>query len=197
MTSPLTHTPQTDAGLASGLGNQGGPAPVPASRRVMGIDPSLSGTGIVVIDSKRALHLQTVITKPGDSLRDRIDSIACHVHLAQEKYDPELFVLEGLSMGSFAGKVHDRTGLHYILRWQLWHGAGEEEVLIVPPATLKKFVAGKGNATKEFMLLNAFKRWGMEFPDNNQCDAFCLAQFGLAYLTGGLPAGLKTRLKAA
>jgi Holliday junction resolvasome RuvABC endonuclease subunit len=163
----------------------------------MSIDPSLTGTGIVVIDSKRALHLQTVITKPGNSLMDRIGSIACQVFLAQEKYEPDLIVIEGLSMGSFGGMIHDRTGLHYILRWQLWRGVGKEEVLIVPPATLKKFVAGKGNATKEFMLLHAFKRWGMEFPDNNQCDAYCLAQFGLAYLTGGLPAGMKTRLKAA
>lgn len=48
--------------------------------------------------------------------------------------------------------------------------------LQVPPTSLKKFVTGKGNAGKEEVVLGAYKHWGVEFTDNNACDAYCLAR---------------------
>jgi Holliday junction resolvasome RuvABC endonuclease subunit len=42
------------------------------------------------------------------------------------------------------------------------------------PATLKKFATGKGTGDKIPMALEAFKRAGREFPDDNQCDAWWL-----------------------
>ena len=48
--------------------------------------------------------------------------------------------------------------------------------LRVPPMTLKKFASGKGNAKKQEMLLQIFKRWGMEFNDDNAADAYALAR---------------------
>lgn len=44
----------------------------------------------------------------------------------------------------------------------------------VLPATLKKYATGKGGATKVDMALEAFKRAGAEFADDNQCDAWWL-----------------------
>lgn len=52
----------------------------------------------------------------------------------------------------------------------------------VPPATLKKFATGRGNADKTAMALAAFKRAGVEFADDNQCDAWWLRQAGLTAL---------------
>lgn len=54
--------------------------------------------------------------------------------------------------------------------------------VVVPPTSLKKFVTGKGNAKKNEMLLGVFKRWGAEFTDDNQADAYSLEKFGHAYL---------------
>lgn len=54
-------------------------------------------------------------------------------------------------------------------------------IVNVPPSTLKKFVTGKGNAEKDTMMLECFKRWGYSATDNNDCDAYCLRQFGLAH----------------
>ena len=48
--------------------------------------------------------------------------------------------------------------------------------LKVPPMTLKKFAAGKGNAKKQEMLLQIYKRWGVEFTDDNAADAYALAR---------------------
>jgi hypothetical protein len=51
----------------------------------------------------------------------------------------------------------------------------------VAPNTLKKFVTGSGGkgSEKSDMKLATFKKWGAEFKDDNECDAFCLAQMGL------------------
>lgn len=48
--------------------------------------------------------------------------------------------------------------------------------LKVPPMTLKKYAAGKGNAKKQEMLLQIYKRWGIEFTDDNAADAYGLAR---------------------
>jgi Holliday junction resolvasome RuvABC endonuclease subunit len=53
--------------------------------------------------------------------------------------------------------------------------------LIVPPLTLKKYATGKGTSKKQEMLLQIYKRWGVEFSDDNAADAYALAR-----LAGGL-----------
>lgn len=58
----------------------------------------------------------------------------------------------------------------------------------VAPASLKKFVTGKGNAAKQVMLLEVFKRFGFETSDDDIADAVALAHFGRALL--GLPVTL-------
>lgn len=42
----------------------------------------------------------------------------------------------------------------------------------VLPATLKKYATGKGTGDKTAMALEAYKRAGAEFADDNQCDAW-------------------------
>jgi crossover junction endodeoxyribonuclease RuvC len=50
--------------------------------------------------------------------------------------------------------------------------------LMVAPTALKKFITGKGNAKKELMLMKIFKRYGLEFENNNLADAYALARYG-------------------
>lgn len=42
------------------------------------------------------------------------------------------------------------------------------------PASLKKYATGRGTGDKVPMAIAALKRAGLEFPDDNQCDAFWL-----------------------
>jgi Holliday junction resolvasome RuvABC endonuclease subunit len=53
--------------------------------------------------------------------------------------------------------------------------------LQIPPMTLKKYATGKGTAKKQEMLLQIYKRWGVEFNDDNAADAYALAR-----LVGGV-----------
>jgi hypothetical protein len=53
--------------------------------------------------------------------------------------------------------------------------------MIVPPTVLKKYVTGRGTGVqKAQILLQVYKKWGVEFPDDNAADSF-----GLAHLVAG------------
>ena len=54
---------------------------------------------------------------------------------------------------------------------------------VIAPGTLKKFVTGKGNSKKDLMLLKTYKKWGVEFEDDNLCDAYGLARMALEDFT--------------
>jgi crossover junction endodeoxyribonuclease RuvC len=55
-----------------------------------------------------------------------------------------------------------------------------KEVFEVSPPTLKKYITGHGNAKKEQMLLQTFKRYKIEFQSNDLCDAYGLARMNWA-----------------
>lgn len=54
---------------------------------------------------------------------------------------------------------------------------------LIPPMTLKKYAAGKGNAKKQEMLLQIYKRWGIEFNDDNAADSYALARLAAGVAT--------------
>jgi len=54
--------------------------------------------------------------------------------------------------------------------------------LQVAPASLKKYVTGKGTGIqKNMILLHTYKKWGVEFTDDNAADSY-----GLARIAAGL-----------
>jgi crossover junction endodeoxyribonuclease RuvC len=57
----------------------------------------------------------------------------------------------------------------------------------VPPATLKKFLTGKGNAKKDQILLHVYKHFGIECASDDEADAIALAFFGSAALGQEVP----------
>lgn len=93
----------------------------------------------------------------------------------------DLLVMEGYAHGAKVGRemAGELGGVVKIVAFDL---LGSDHILIVPPTSLKKFVTSRGNAKKNEMLLGVFKRWGVEFTDDNQADAYALEKFGLACL---------------
>jgi hypothetical protein len=56
--------------------------------------------------------------------------------------------------------------------------------LQIPPMTLKKYATGKGTAKKQEMLLQIYKRWGVEFNDDNAADAYSLGRLCTDLING-------------
>lgn len=157
----------------------------------VGIDLSLTGTGFVILnDKEEIIHQKLISTTVKDSTEKRLITITDYlvdeiVKLYEVDDDTllndKLFInIEGLSFGSKGQSMLELAGLHYFLRCRLYalhHSNLTYET--IPPTALKKWICGVGTAKKELMLLKVFKKFGVEFSDNNICDAFCLAK--LAY----------------
>lgn len=159
--------------------------------RTVGLDLSLTATGIAVIEhrpSGLSVDLHSVGSKghKGDTLKGRHarlddlrDRIMRHVDGA------DLVVIEGPSFGAQRqGGTHDRAGLWWMVMdaLHLWD-TGAAAVAEVPPATLKKYLTGKGNAGKDEVLLAVARRYAdIDVRTNDQADALGLAAMGARHL---------------
>lgn len=144
--------------------------------KIIGIDPSLSATGIVVLDENGSL-LDAHAIKP-KKLRGmpRLKLIRNHIKELIVREDPELILIEGYSFGSRGRSIFNLGELGGVLR--LLFEDLELQYIDVPPTVLKKWVTGKGNADKEMMLASIEAKYGIKFDDDNIGDAFGLAKMG-------------------
>lgn len=92
-----------------------------------------------------------------------------------------IVAIEGYAMGSKTRpQMAGELGGH--LRLLLWQAG--IPYIIVPPTTLKKYVLGSGNAAKELMLKEVFKRWGYDTDSNDRADAYGLARVAAEFAAG-------------
>lgn len=76
--------------------------------------------------------------------------------------DSVTICMEGISYGSIhSAAVMDLAGLNYLIRDRLHHHTVVGTLLITPPAEVKRFYTGSGNANKQLMI-STFKG---SFPD--------------------------------
>lgn len=146
--------------------------------RVIGLDLSLTATGIAYPDGP----LTTIRTVPGDHLADQHDRITHIVTEIHERlhWQTALVVLEGPSYGSSGAGTWDRAGLWWLTVDRLFSCA--TPFAVVPPATVKTYATGKGNATKADMRMALYKRADLDVRDDNQVDAWWLRSMGLDHL---------------
>jgi len=149
----------------------------------IGIDLSLVHTGVVVLNSGKLVEKKSIITKPeGKRPVDeimRLQTIINQIVAIIDAHSPTIVGIEGIAFG--VGKttaLAQLSGLNYLLRKELM--IRDIAFVIAAPSSLKKFVTGKGNAQKDEVMLAVYKRWGVTFTDNNECDAYGLAQLALS-----------------
>jgi Holliday junction resolvasome RuvABC endonuclease subunit len=156
--------------------------------RSLGIDPSTTATGFVVLESAdqrpRVLFEDTLIPLHLERL-ERCSAIAGRMLEILGEFEPERTAIEGYGLNmkhpsSVIPLVELGTVLRYFLRQQRFC------YLEPSPGELKKFVFGTGKGSKAQMMLQVFKRWGYEAKDEHRADAYGLATIGLAH-AGKLP----------
>lgn len=88
--------------------------------------------------------------------------------------------MEGISYGSIhSAAVMDLAGLNYLIRDRLHHHTVVGTLLVTPPAEVKRFYTGSGNANKQLMI-STFKG---SFPDfdlpkiDDVCDSEGMAKY--------------------
>jgi crossover junction endodeoxyribonuclease RuvC len=145
--------------------------------KILGIDPSLTGTGCVYLVNGKLHEKKLIKTKPSGENRvteiKRLQEIrdACCLD------EVEMVVMEGMAfMARNTTSLMQLAGLNYLIRDQLVKN--KIPFIIVAPTTLKKFISGKGNAPKDQMMMEVYKRYGVTLTNDNLCDAYALAMIG-------------------
>ena len=150
--------------------------------RVVGIDPSLTATGLAVVGNGVALASCVKIRPANLRGHERMDAIREVVLDTVDKAG--LVVIEGPSYGSSAGQAghHERAGLWWLLTRLLWQA--DIPYAVMSPSGLKKYITGKGNADKDSVLAAVVRRYGehVVIDNNNAADAFALAAAGADHL---------------
>lgn len=158
--------------------------------RVVGLDLSMTATGVALHDGA------TLTIKPKGKGDDRL--IGLRDALAYMVADAELAVIEDMPARLQANAAKAVGFVHGTVRTLLLDLG--VPYAVVPPATLKAYATGKGNADKTAMAIAALKRADIEFGDDNECDAAWLRWAGLDWLGHpevSLPAAQRDRLTKA
>jgi len=150
---------------------------------VLGIDPSLTHTAICHHHGMTVSH-GSIKSKPADHIHDiaRLDwlgeQLEIKLNQCSGEHEERLAIIEGYAFGAKCSReaLGELGGQYRLVLYRLgW------KIIIVPPTSLKMFVCGKGNAPKEQVMMQVFKRWGYEAPDNNAADAYALMRLGMAW----------------
>lgn len=163
----------------------------------LGIDLSLTGTGVVVLENGKVVEEKLIKSKPcGDTPLDelhRIRAIVSQIRDIVVKYNPVIersliesrprpaFVIVNIENLAFAirktSSLTQLSGLNYLVRAML--DDLKIHFILTAPTTLKKYIC-KGNVKKDVVMLEVYKKYGLTFSDNNLCDAFVLSAIASA-----------------
>lgn len=160
---------------------------------VLGIDPSLTSTGLALIEHGQVtgLHRVRSVNKGHERIQNILDAI-------EFLTDDNVTVgIEGTAYSAKGSSVVQVFGLwgvitHQLYRWGIPY-------YVVPPSSRCKYATGKGNASKDEVLAAVIRRYpDVEVASNDIADALVVAAMGARYMgtpieSAGLP---QTHLKA-
>ena len=158
--------------------------------RVMGLDLSITSTGMCVLGNKGVYFLGSIPTKPNDKdfLWDdykRFDTIASTIMSVISKHKIKRLFIEAPAFAA-----HDMGGrqaqLRGIVMFRLWEAYSRDDFVYVSiaPTKLKKFIVGSGKNGSKNLMGEAVRRsypielQNVRFTNDDEIDAYALAKFG-------------------
>lgn len=138
----------------------------------MGLDLSLTGTGLVVVSSGGVIHYELITTSKQSYPHDgeRLLYIKKRIMKQARFYRPVLTCIEGAAMSGKEKRIYELAGTvkTFLVKQQLPYE-------IVHIGTLKKLATGYGRASKDEMV-KAAQEFCPEVEDDNIADAIHLAR---------------------
>lgn len=154
---------------------------------VVGLDPSLTNTGIAVLRDGRPIKLTTTGhgTLNARDYQHRSDRIVTQAHdvMATINHTIHLAVIEGPAYGACNASTHDGSGL-----WWRFYSALRARgipIAVVAPTTRAKWATGRGNADKKQVLAAVratWAPWKAYITGHDIADALTLAEIGARHL---------------
>jgi crossover junction endodeoxyribonuclease RuvC len=155
---------------------------VPVKKLVVGMDPSLTSSGLCLRSDGKVLAVRSIKTEPKNFPCD----LARYRHIADEVmgFIPDnvsLVVVEDFftpSNSAQIGSAMKLIGLGHLVRMRMYD---QRIPFVVPaPSQLKKFVSGNGNCPKDMICKEVYKRWGIDTKNDDEADAVVGAHLAVA-----------------
>lgn len=148
------------------------------TRAWVGLDQSYSGFGIVIItpfETKPLLWKFPPTGSDGMRLGDIYVSLTTLFTRFLDSYDEIHIAMEGYANGRTFNreKMGELGGIVKMAHATVFGS----DPTIVPPTSLKKFVTGKGTASKDDMVKAVQTKWSPDVKNNNIADAYGLAEY--------------------
>ena len=152
---------------------------VKKSNLFVGLDPSMRGTGIIVLDQDGEIIEKKLFSckDPSGMIEKELVNYENEICFITNMVNREVVYMEGPAYQATGQRILQMGAIHFLTRVLFFKSGVNFKV--IAPGTLKKFVTGKGNTKKDLMLLKTYKKWGVEFEDDNLCDAYGLARMAL------------------
>lgn len=151
--------------------------------RFIGVDISVRDTGYAVLDENGEL-LFTGSIQSSTKMKDitRFSNGARRLLNSIKPVTGDIVLLEDYAYGASGQitRIAEYTGL---IKHALGNCVGEEMILRCAPGTLKKFVFGKGTASKSLVIKTVYKKWGFDTNNDNIADALVLSKLCHAFWT--------------
>lgn len=149
---------------------------------VVGIDASLSHTVVcaaVFKDPEPGGYewCESGNKIPADEIRERLvryGTIVEPIIAFLTPLNPKLILIEGYSFASKGRATHSLAEFGGVFRMNLALALPEAILLDVAPTRLKKFITGKGNASKAEMVSTLAKKRRITFESDDHADAYAL-----------------------
>lgn len=160
-------------------------------KRIVGLDLSLTATGIAVVTKTDRGYRLTASTVTSKGRRDasvlerdaRLRELEAGI--VHHAVGAELVVIEAPFSGVRGGSPIDRDGLHWIVYRALI--ARGVPLALIPPTSLKLAIAGAGNADKAAVSSAVTKMWpDLEIGSSDVADAAGLAHLGAVHWGWGV-----------
>lgn len=156
---------------------------------ILGIDPSINGCGLVVLDYKGdILERHTVEFKPKnqDTTIDKLNVIFHKIKEIINIYNPRIIVQEDVNArSSFDAlkKISYVSGTLKLAVSECYDYKDRPVIFAYPSTKLKLLFAGNGKAEKKEIIECHLNNYGVDFgKDDDQADAFSCARLGKALL---------------
>ena len=149
-------------------------------RKVLGLDLSLTGLGMVMLNPDGSVEFEEVVgmrLERGARMKDRVERLiylAGRVVEVVHDYDPEVVVIEDYAYGAF-GATFDLGELGGVVKTSLWTRCQIEPV-VVPSSSARKVVLGHGRPKKK-EIIPMLRERGFSFKDHNIADAYVVAEW--------------------
>lgn len=119
----------------------------------MGVDQSLTSTGIVVLKEGVVKHVSRITSNKDNNQYERVKQICNNFKDLIENIKPNRIVFEGLAFGAKGTSVRVLAGVQFGMVVECLRAGYtiDSDIFIVTPNAVKKFATGIGNSGKDEM----------------------------------------------